>query len=44
MAAERRLVVASNRLPSLRPPASEEEARSQPVGGLVTAVRAALEE
>ena len=30
MAAERRLVVASNRLPSLRPPASKEEARSEP--------------
>jgi len=37
-----RLVVASNRLPSLQPAASEAERRSMEVGGLVTAVRSAL--
>ena len=41
---KQRLVVVSNRLPSIDPPASEEEERAMPVGGLVTAVRAALEE
>ncbi len=44
MNANQRLVVVSNRLPSLQPPASENERRDLPVGGLVTALRAALEE
>ena len=38
-----RLVVVSNRVPTTAFPASEEERRVQPVGGLVNAVRAALE-
>ncbi len=38
-----RLVVVSNRVPTTAFPASDEERRAQPVGGLVNAVRAALE-
>ena len=38
-----RLVVVSNRVPTTAFPASDEERRTQPVGGLVSAVRAALE-
>ena len=38
-----RLVVVSNRVPTTAFPASEEERRAQPVGGLVNAVRSALE-
>ena len=38
-----RLVVVSNRLPSGALPTSDQERRTQPVGGLVSAVRAALE-
>lgn len=39
-----RLVVVSNRLPPLDAPTTDEERRSAPVGGLVSALRAALEE
>ncbi len=39
-----RLVVVSNRLPDIALPTSGEDKRNQPVGGLVSAVRAALEE
>ena len=38
-----RLVVVSNRTPPLSAPSTEEEQRVQPVGGLVTSVRSALE-
>ena len=43
MTVEDRLVIVSNRLPSLRLPANEAERRTAPVGGLVTALQAALE-
>ena len=39
-----RLVVVSNRVPAISVPTSEQERRSQPVGGLVTALRSALEQ
>ena len=38
-----RLVVVSNRLPSIEPPVGEDEGRDTPVGGLVSALRSALE-
>ncbi len=43
MTVESRLVIVSNRLPSLRLPTNEAECRTAPVGGLVTALQAALE-
>lgn len=43
MAKPGRLVVVSNRVPALSIPSNEDERRAQPVGGLVTALRAALE-
>ena len=43
MSSEQRLVVVSNRLPPLRAPANEAERRMAPVGGLVTALHAAVE-
>ena len=39
-----RLIAVSNRLPHVHDPASADEARGQPVGGLVSALRPALEE
>jgi trehalose 6-phosphate synthase len=39
-----RLVVVSNRVPTMAFPQTEEERRAQPVGGLVSALRSALEE
>ena len=43
MATHGRLVVVSNRVPTLSLPATEDERRAQPVGGLVSALRSALE-
>ncbi len=39
-----RLVVVSNRVPAISAPTSEKERRSQSVGGLVTALKSALEQ
>ena len=39
-----RLVVVSNRVPALSLPTTEDERRAQPVGGLVSALRSALEQ
>ena len=44
MKGQRRLVVVSNRVPTLSVPTTEEERRSQAVSGLVNAIRPALEE
>ena len=43
MKGDGRLVVVSNRVPSLASPATEEEERAQPVGGLVSSLRSAVE-
>lgn len=43
MGDDSRLVVVSNRLPALTPPSSEEARREAPVGGLVSALKGALE-
>ncbi|MCH8086883.1 MAG: trehalose-6-phosphate synthase [Chloroflexi bacterium] len=43
MAKDGRLVVVSNRVPSLSTPATDEEQRALPVGGLVSSLRSALE-
>ena len=44
MGSQGRLVIVSNRLPSVKVPSNDDERRELPVGGLVSAVRAGMEE
>ena len=44
MGSKGRLVIVSNRLPSVKVPSNDDERRELPVGGLVSAVRAGMEE
>ena len=44
MGSNGRLVVVSNRIPEVEPPGEDSDSRETPVGGLVTTLRAALEE